>query len=158
MDWTAFRNEFPVTRRWAFLDHAAVAPLPAVAVRALAEYATDAAQNGIASVSRWTSRAKAVKASAARLLNAATDEIAFIKNTSDGVGFVAEGFPWNAGDNVVLAAEEFPSNQFPWMNQAHRGVEVRSVPSRGSRVSIDDVRAAVDSRTRVVALSFVEYA
>jgi len=158
MDWTAFRNEFPVTRRWAFLDHAAVAPLPAVAVRALAEYATDAAQNGIASVSRWTSRAKAVKASAARLLNAATEEIAFIKNTSDGVGFVAEGFPWLAGDNVVLAAEEFPSNQYPWMNQAHRGVEVRSVPSRGSRVSFDDVRAAVDSRTRVVALSFVEYA
>jgi selenocysteine lyase/cysteine desulfurase len=44
------------------------------------------------------------------------------------------------------------------MNQAHRGVEVRAVPSRGSRVSVDDVRAAVDSHTRVVALSFVEYA
>lgn len=158
MDWAAFRNEFPVTRRWAFLDHAAVAPLPAVAVRALAEYATDAAQNGIASVARWSTRAKAVKASAARLLNAAPEEIAFIKNTSDGVGLVAEGFPWKAGDNVVLPAEEFPSNQYPWMNLAHRGVEVRAVASRGSRVDIDDVRAAVDSRTRVVALSFVEYA
>src|SRR5580693_3734917 len=100
MDWTLLRNEFPVTRRWAFLDHAAVAPLPAVAVRELAAYATDLAQNGIASVGRWVNRAKDVRASAARLLNANTDEIAFIKNTSDGIGFVAEGFPWQPGDNV----------------------------------------------------------
>ena len=158
MDWTLFRDEFPVTRRWAFLDHAAVAPLPAVAVRELAAYATDLAQNGIASVGRWVNRAKDVRASAARLLNANTDEIAFIKNTSDGIGFVAEGFPWQPGDNVVLAAEEYPSNQYPWMNQAHRGVEVRAVPSRGSRIAIDDIRAAMDSHTRIVSLSFVEFA
>src|SRR5260370_20636125 len=158
MDWTAFRNEFPVTRRWAFLDHAAVAPLPAPAVRELAAYATDLAQNGIASVKRWVDRAKDVRGMAARLLNSIPDEIAFIKNTSEGVGLVAEGFPWQPGDNVVLAAEEYPSNQYPWMNQAHRGVEIRAVPSRGSLIAIDDIRAAMDSRTRIVALSFVEYA
>ena len=158
MDWTAFRNEFPVTRRWAFLDHAAVAPLPAVAVRELAAYATDLAQNGIASVGRWVNRAKEVRGLAARLLGTVPDEVAFIKNTSEGINFVAEGFPWRPGDNVVLAAEEYPSNQYPWMNQAHRGVEVRAVPSRGSRVSLFDLRAAIDSRTRIVALSFVEYA
>src|SRR5437870_4689662 len=118
MDWTAFRAEFPVTRQWAFMDHAAVAPLPAPAVRALHEYTESMATNGIAAVQQWTHRIRDVRRLAARLLNAAPEELAFIKNTSEGIGFVAEGFPWQPGDNVVLAAEEYPSNQYPWMNQA----------------------------------------
>jgi selenocysteine lyase/cysteine desulfurase len=158
MDWATFRSNFPVTARWAFFDHAAVAPLPTPAVRALAEYADDLSHNGIASVRRWVNRAKDVRRLAARLLNADLDEVAFIKNTSEGVGFVAEGFPWRPGDNVVIAAEEFPANQYPWMNQAGKGVEVRAVPSRGSRVAIDDVHDAIDARTRIVSLSSVEFA
>jgi selenocysteine lyase/cysteine desulfurase len=157
MDWLAFRSNFPVTRYWAFMDHAAVAPLPAQAVTALREYADELAANGIATVQHWVQRAKDVRRSAARLLDADVHEIAFIKNTSEGIGFVAEGFPWRPGDNVVLAAEEYPSNQYPWMNQAHRGVEVRSVPSRGSRVDIDDIRKSIDMRTRVLSLSYVEF-
>jgi cysteine desulfurase / selenocysteine lyase len=158
MNWDGFRAQFPVTERWAFMDHAAVAPLPGPAVSALNEYADDIARNGIASVGRWVHRVKAVRELAARLLNADADEMAFVKNTSEGISWVAEGFPWKPGDNVVLAAEEYPSNQYPWMNQAHRGVEVRSVPSRGSRIAIDDIRTAIDSRTRIVSLSFVEFA
>jgi cysteine desulfurase/selenocysteine lyase len=158
MTWDEFRAKFPVTERWAFLDHAAVAPLPAPAVAALAEYAGDLARNGIASVGHWVNRAKQVRGLAAKLLNADADEVAFIKNTSEGIGWVAEGFPWKAGDNVVLAAEEYPSNQYPWMNLAHRGVAVRAVASRGNRIAIDDIRAAIDSRTRIVSLSFVEFA
>ena len=158
MDWSAFRSNFPVTERWAFFDHAAVAPLPMPAVRAFAEYADDLAHNGIAAVGKWSHRVKEVRQSAARLLNADLDEIAFIKNTSEGVGYVAEGFPWRTGDNVVLAAEEYPSNQYPWLNQGSRGVEVRSVPSRGSRIAIDDIARAMDSHTRIVSLSFVEFA
>src|SRR5262249_30968993 len=92
------------------------------------------------------------------LLNADSVEVAFISSTSAGIGLVAEGFPWQIGDNVVLAAEEYPANQYPWMNQAYRGVAVRSVPSRGNRIAIDDIRAAIDSHTRIVSLSFVEFA
>jgi cysteine desulfurase/selenocysteine lyase len=158
MSWDDFRAQFPVTRRWAFFDHAAVAPLPAPAVAALRDYADDLAANGIAVVGRWIDRVKEVRGLAARLLNADTAEVAFIKNTSEGVGLVAEGFPWLTGDNVVIAAEEYPANQYPWMNQAHRGVELRSVPSRGNRIMTDDIRAAIDSRTRIVSLSFVEFA
>jgi selenocysteine lyase/cysteine desulfurase len=158
MDWDAFRSEFPVTRHWAFMDHAAVAPLPAPAVRALAEYADDLSRHGIAAVGKRTQRAKDVRVLAARLLGAETTEIAFIKNTSEGIGFVAEGFPWRPGDNVVLAAEEYPSNQYPWMNQAFRGVEVRAVTSRGSRILLDDIRNAIDGKTRIVSLSLAEFA
>jgi selenocysteine lyase/cysteine desulfurase len=157
--WSAFREHFPVTARWAFLDHAAVAPLPAPAVEALRVYADSLAGNGIAAVKTWTDRLARVRQSAARLINAPTaDDVYFVPSTTHGITVVAEGFPWSNGDNVVLAAEEYPANQYPWMNLADRGVEVRSVPSRGNRITIDDIRAAMNDRTRVLTVSSVEFA
>ena len=159
MDWVAFRGQFPVTNRWAFLDHAAVAPLPSPAVRAVQEYADSLAANGIAAVSTWVDRVAEVRRLAATLIHAPfAEDVCFVPNTTWGVGIVAEGFPWQPGDNVVLAAEEYPSNQYPWLNLKTCGVEVRTVASHGNRVDIDDVRSATDARTRVVAASFVQYA
>jgi selenocysteine lyase/cysteine desulfurase len=158
MDWTSLREQFPVARRWAFFDHAAVAPLSGPAQRAVIEWATDIADNGDVHEPLWFRRVNEVRGLAGRLLGADPLDVAFVKNTSEGIGIVAEGFPWRAGDNVVTAAEEYPANLYPWMNLAGRGVELRTVPSRGSRVLIDDVRAAIDARTRVLSLSWVEFA
>lgn len=159
MNLAAFRAQFPVTAHWAFLDHAAVAPLPAPAVAALHEYAASVAANGVAAVGAWVARAAEVRALAARLINApAVEDVYFVPNTTHGIGVIAEGFPWEPGDNVVLAAEEYPANQYPWMNLARRGVSVRAVPSRGNRVPLADLAAALDARTRVLTVSFVEFA
>jgi cysteine desulfurase/selenocysteine lyase len=158
MDWAALRDEFPVTRRWAFFDHAAVAPLSGRAQTAMIEWVADMVENGDVHEQRWVRRVEEVRRLAGRLLNADPLDIAFVKNTSEGIGIVAEGFPWQPGDNVVTAAEEYPSNLYPWMNLASRGVEVRAIASRDRRLWIDDLRAAMDSRTRLVTLSFVEYA
>jgi selenocysteine lyase/cysteine desulfurase len=106
----------------------------------------------------WLKCVEDVRRLAGRLLCADPLDVAFVKNTSEGVGIVAEGLPWQPGDNVVTAAEEYPANLYPWMNLAARGVECRRVPSRGSRIELDDLRAAMDDHTRVVSLSFVEYA
>jgi cysteine desulfurase/selenocysteine lyase len=158
MDWNALREEFPVTRRWAFLDHAAVAPLTGRAQRAMTEWAADLAENGDVHEPQWVRRVEAVRSLFARLLNTDPLDLAFVKNTSEGLGIVAEGLPWRPGDNVVTAAEEYPANLYPWMNLAGRGVEVRTVPSRAGRLWTDDLRAAMDAHTRVVSLSFVEFA
>jgi selenocysteine lyase/cysteine desulfurase len=158
VDWSALRQEFPVTRRWAFFDHAAVAPLTGRAQRAMTEWAAHMAENGDAELSRWEQRVEDVRRLFGRLLNTDPLDVAFVKNTSEGIGFVAEGFPWKPGDNMVTAAEEYPSNLYPWMNLADRGVEVRQIASRGNRIDIDDLRAALDARTRLVSLSSVEYA
>jgi selenocysteine lyase/cysteine desulfurase len=157
MDWTSLREQFPVTRRWAYLDHAAVAPISAPAQRALGEWAADMADNGEVHEPLWVRRTNEVRRLAGQLIGADPLDVAFVKNTSEGVGIVAEGFPWQPGDNVVTAAEEYPANIYPWMNLRTRGVELRTVPSRGSRVAIDDVRAVIDGRTRVVSLSWVEF-
>src|SRR5262249_39887062 len=133
MDHAAFRSRFPVVAKWAFLDHAAVAPLPSPAIEALSDYADSLGSNGIAAVKVWIDRVAAVRQLAARLINAPSlDDVYFVPNTTHGIGVIAEGFPWQAGENVVLAAEEYPANQYPWMNLRDRGVEVRTVPSRGT--------------------------
>jgi cysteine desulfurase / selenocysteine lyase len=158
MDWTLFRQEFPVTRRWAYFDHAAVAPPSASARAVLVEWVDDMAANGVAVWANWQRRVDETRKRAGRLLNTDPKNIAFIKNTSEGISFVAEGLPWRAGDNVVTAADEYPSNLYPWMNLVDRGVEVRRVASKDGRILIDDLRAALDARTRLVTLSYVEYA
>src|SRR5262249_36495562 len=157
MDWTALRDDMPVTQRWAYFDHAAVAPISRSAQRIMADWAVDVADNGEINEPRWMHRVEEVRRNFGRLLNADPLDIAFIKNTSEGIDFVAEGYPWRAGDNVITAADEYPSNLYPWMNLAPRGVEMRLVPSRGPRIAIDDIRARMDNKTRLVSLSFVEY-
>jgi len=158
MDWESLRAEFPITRRWAFFNHAAVAPLPLAAQRALEAWARDVTENGNAHQADWVRRIEHVRALAGRLLNADSLDVAFIKNTSEGVGIVAEGIRWRAGDNIVTAAEEYPANVYPWMNLAERGVELRTVPLHAGRIRADDIRDALDGRTRLVTLSSVEYA
>jgi selenocysteine lyase/cysteine desulfurase len=158
MDWFGLRQKFPVTRQWAFFDHAAVAPISGPAQQALAEWAADMAENGDVHERRWVERIEAVRQLAGQLLNADPLDIAFIKNTSEGIGIIAEGFPWQPGDNVVTAREEYPANIYPWMNLASRGVDVRLVASHDGRIWIDDIRAAMDVHTRLVSLSFVEFA
>ncbi|HLJ91982.1 MAG TPA: aminotransferase class V-fold PLP-dependent enzyme [Gemmataceae bacterium] len=158
MDWTALRSEFPVTRRWAFFDHAAVAPISGRAQQALVDWAADMAENGDVHETQWVQRIETVRRLAGQLLHADALDIAFIKNTSEGIGIVAEGLPWKPGDNIITAAEEYPSNIYPWMNLASRGVEVRLLASRDRRLCVDAVRELMDSRTRLVSLSLVEYA
>ena len=158
MNWTRFRAEMPVAQQWAYFDHAAVAPLSARARAALVDWAGDLASNGLARYARWPARVEEVRRLFGRLLNADPLDVAFVKNTSEGIGIVAEGFDFKPGDNVVTAEEEYPANLYPWMNLAHRGVELRRVPSRDGRVLLDDLRAAIDGRTRLLTLSFVEYA
>jgi cysteine desulfurase/selenocysteine lyase len=159
MDWAALRGELPVTENWAYFDHAAVAPLSVRAVRALREWGDDMLANGLIHERRWLTRVEEVRRLAARLINADPLDVAFIKNTSEGVGIVAEGLPWQPGDNVVIAQEEYPANQYPWLNLRDRGVGVRAVPSRpDGRLWIDDVAAALDARTRLLSLSWVEFA
>jgi selenocysteine lyase/cysteine desulfurase len=157
-DWGEFRRLMPVARRLAYFDHAAVAPLPAPARDAVNAWAREAADEGDTVWSRWESRAERARAIAASVIGAAPQEIALVANTTAGVNLVAEGFPWRDGDNVVTLANEFPTNAYPWMNLAGRGVEARRVPVDGVAVDLNRVAEACDERTRIVSASWVGYA
>lgn len=156
--WNDFRARMPVTRRWAYFDHAAVAPLCGPAQAAMIEWADDLADNGDADWGRWRKRIETVRSHAAKLVGAKTSEIALIRNTTEGVNLVAEGIDWRPGDNVVVPAGEFPTNLYPWLNLKSRGVETRVVPVDDERLDLNRLSDACDARTRIVAASWVGYA
>ena len=147
----------PVARRWAYFDHAAVAPLSGYANLALTRFADDAAENGDAFYPAWTKQIEDLRRRAAGMIGAEVEEIALVANTTAGVNLVAEGFPWQPGDNVVTRADEFPANQYPWIRLADQGVETRRVETNGCRLDLDRLLAACDDRTRIIAISWVSY-
>jgi len=156
-DWHGFRQEMPVTSQWAYFDHAAVAPLSGPARRAIANWNEDAVANGDAYYLGWMRQLNEARERSARLINAQPEEIALVPNTTAGIGLVAEGYPWKEGDNAVLPDNEFPSNQYPWLNLTSRGVEIRRVPTEGGRVPWEALAKACDAHTRVVSVSWVSY-
>jgi selenocysteine lyase/cysteine desulfurase len=152
------RQHMPVTDRWAYLDHAAVAPLPAPTVTAMQQWALQAGHEGDTVWASWNHRVGQVRQRVAELINASRREVALVPNTTTGIGLVAEGFRWQSGDNVVTLDNEFPSNLFPWLNLADRGVQTRRVHCTEGKVDLVQLTEACDSRTRIVAVSWVGYA
>ncbi len=155
---TEFRRLMPVARKWAYFDHAAVAPLPAPTGEAIAAWAREAVEEGDTAWLNWSQKVESLRKAAAALIAAEPEEIALTPNTTAGVNFVAEGFPWKEGDNVVTLANEFPTNQYPWLNLASRGVETRRVPVENGVVDLNRLAEACDARTRIVAVSWVGFA
>jgi cysteine desulfurase/selenocysteine lyase len=152
------RAQMPVAAKWAYFDHAAVAPITLAASMAIRKWHDQTLHEGDTCWPEWSRLSEATRDSAARLIGAERDEIALVPNTTWGIGLVAEGLDWRSGDNVVTLADEFPSNAYPWLNLATRGVETRRVPTDNGRLNVDDLAAACDARTRIVSVSWVGYA
>jgi cysteine desulfurase/selenocysteine lyase len=152
------RQQMPVASKYAYFDHAAVAPLPSATAQAIAHYATQASEGGDLDWPHWSAGVARLRSNAARLIGAADDEIALVSNTTQGIGLVAEGYPWKAGDNVVVPANEFPSNLLPWKNLERRGVELRTVPVEPSgEIDLGRLANHIDRRTRIVSISWVGF-
>ena len=151
-DWEAFRRQMPVATRWAYLDHAAVAPLSGPAWEAVKNWSEDATINGALDYRRWMDEIENLRILLSGMIGAQPEEVGFVGNTTCGINIVAEGFPWQPGDNVVIRADEFPTNQYPWLNQAHRGVETRRVVCSPGASDIDQLAAACDSKTWLVSV------
>lgn len=156
--WLWWRSQMPVAEKWTYFDHAAVAPLSQPAVDAAAEFLRQASEAGDMHWPEWAKTAENLRKSFAKLISANPSEISLVPNTTAGINLVAEGFPWESGDNVVVPEGEFPSNLLPWINQEPRGVETRIVPRREGRVIVDDLIARCDHRTRIISASWVGFA
>jgi len=155
IDWPA---EFPILDRSIFFNHAAVAPIPARSAEALRLFADEAALEGASAWGRWAERLKATRKAAASLLGCDLDEIGFVHNTTHGLLCLANSLPWRPGDNIVGIEHEFPANVHPWRNLRRLGVALRTVPeSPDYRYGIDDFAERIDSRTRLVTTSLVNY-
>lgn len=150
--------EFPILRHRIFLNHASVSPLPRRATEAMQLYAKEAAESGGSAWPRWAERLKQTRQSAQQLLGAGNREIGFIHNTTHGLLCIANSLPWRPGDNIISTDVEFPANVYPWKNLAPRGVALRQVTERPDRsFAVDDFKTLIDSRTRGITVSMVQY-
>jgi selenocysteine lyase/cysteine desulfurase len=150
--------EFPIRERYAFFNHAGVAPIPVSTQAAISEFARDAAEEGPVNYSAWLHAMSMAREAAGTLINADPDDICFIKNTNHGLIIAANSVNWKPGDNVVGFAHEFPANVLPWKNLSHFGVEFRAVQEKEDHsYDFDQIVASIDSRTRLLAVSWVEY-
>ncbi|MHC1692495.1 MAG: aminotransferase class V-fold PLP-dependent enzyme [Sphaerochaetaceae bacterium] len=95
----------------------------------------------------------------AKLINA-TDphEIAFVKNTCEGISIVADGYPLKPGDNVVIADQEHQANLFPWINVHQRkGVELKVVKSVEGEIRTQDMIDMIDGKTKILTISAAQF-
>jgi selenocysteine lyase/cysteine desulfurase len=155
----SLRALFPVSERAVYLNHAAVSAPPVPTIQAIQSYLADVSQNGSLNFRNWLAVKERARLLLANLLGARPEQLAFVRNTSDGLSSVANGLSWRPGDNVVTFRNEFPSNVYPWLRARDAfGVEVRMCEEHEGRVDPHRLISLIDSRTRIVAISHVQYA
>lgn len=141
------------------LNHAAVAPWPKVTRDAIVAFADENLSIGSQHYDQWLKTEQQLKQKLVQLINAETvDEIAILKNTSEGLSLIAQGLTFNDGDNIVIPAEEFPSNKVVWQALESQGVELRLVPVQGIDEPEQALIDAIDEHTRLLSCSSVQYA
>ena len=142
-----------------YVNHAAVAPWPQASVQAVQAFAEENGRIGSRHYGRWLKIEQSLKQKLATLINAnSVDEIALLKNTSEGLSIIAYGLNWQAGDNIIIAAEEFPSNRIVWESLASRGVEVQKINLAGATDPEQLLISQINTRTRLLSVSSVQYA
>lgn len=153
----AARDEFPITRHCVYFDLANMNSPPSRVTQALASFFATMQERG-GDKAAFGMEIEATRRKAATLLGCDASELAFTRNTSDGLNIAANAIDWRAGDNVVLPANEHPNNVFPWLNLRRRGVEVRLVPDDPKGwMDADSFKPHVDARTRAVAVADVSF-
>ena len=151
--WVKYADQFPVRDNLIYLNHAAVAPLPRLTAEAIRHLADDCLNWGSYHYPEWLAVYEGIRKSAARLINGTPEEIALMKNTSEGIATIAMGIDWKPGDRVVGFREEFPANLYPWKRLEAKGVTV-------TWLSVEDSLDRIDEATqgaRLLAISFVNF-
>ena len=157
IDVTAARSQMPIVGHYVFMDHAAVGPMCGPAGTAMKRFLDEACEHGHARGGLYP-EVKRIRQQAGKLLNCHSEELTFVKNTSEGISYVANGLQFSKGDNIVTAGVEFPANVYPWLNLRSHGVQVKMVPEDKGRIPIERLIELIDDRTRLVTISAVQYA
>ncbi len=149
----------PVTERGVYLNHAGVGPAPARVVKAVQEAVALTAADPLGFfMERFFPAQGSARARLGRLMGVNPEHLAFVKNTGHGLSLIADGLKLSPGDNVVSVDCEYPSVVYPWYAQADRGIETRlATPRADGSFTPDDLAAKMDSRTKVVTLSWVQF-
>lgn len=152
-----FRDEFLVCQKTTYLDNAARTPMASSVAAELSRYAEVAQAEG-ARKDEWLARVERVRERVAKFIGATRNEVAFTKNTSEGINLIAQSLGLSEGENVVLCPElEHAANVYPWINLRNQGVGLKYVFAKNGEVDLADIQSQIDAKTRVVAISSVSF-
>ncbi|MCD6205315.1 MAG: aminotransferase class V-fold PLP-dependent enzyme, partial [Candidatus Marinimicrobia bacterium] len=127
-DLEKYRQLFPITRKFIYLNHAATSPLSTRALAAIQQYLLERSELMGDNWELIAEKSRYLRELIGRLINADGNRIAFVPNTNTGLNIVAAGLPWQTGDEILVPEMEFPSNVYPWLNLEKQGVRVRFLP------------------------------
>lgn len=151
------RADLPYLRDITYVDAAAVSPVPR-SVQVAADRYNELTVYNLRDVWQLSQSVfEQGRVLAARLIGARAEQIAYVQNTSHGLSQVALGLDWRPGDNLVVPALEFPSNNLCWLQLEAAGVEVRKVQAQAGQIRPADIRPCIDQHTRLVAVSHVQF-
>jgi selenocysteine lyase/cysteine desulfurase len=155
-DWAALREEFPTVAHWCYLDIARKTVPPRCQEQTVTEYYRDVYEN--AGADAWSAlNVASTRTELAALLGAKPAEIAFTKNTTEGLTIAANAFDLKPGDNIVLTSVEHVANIWVWKHWEAKGVEIRYAQARDGRLPLESFLEKMDSRTRIVSTAYVTY-
>ncbi|MFZ2055490.1 MAG: aminotransferase class V-fold PLP-dependent enzyme [Candidatus Aminicenantales bacterium] len=162
MDIQAIRKQFPGLKDKVFLDSACVSLAPLRAVEAVQGFLKLAAECPARSSTHHhilmdEMRTEARK-EAARLISAAEDEIAIVESTTYGLSVAADAIPLSRGDEVLICDLEYLQVAVPWAQKMDsEGIRLVMVPNRNGIVTLDDITARLTEKTKVLAISSVQW-
>ncbi len=156
---TSIRDLFPITESLVYLNHAAVSPPPSTTIQAVNAQLHNVAFNGSLHFRAWVATKERARRHIADTINARPEQIAFMRNTSDGLSSIANGYKWKTGDNIVTFRNEFPSNIYGWRRVRDEfGVELRLCEEHDGCVDVEQLISMIDNNTRIVSISHIQYA
>ncbi len=158
MNLDQIREQIPTSEKYIYLNHAACSPLPTPVLNVQKQYLEGRALEAEVFFDSWVDHTEKTRKLVAEFINAQPEEIALLKNTSEGINLAANMLDYRAGDNVVTTDLEFPSNYLPWFNLKRKGVEFKVVKNKDGRLLLEDFEKAVDDKTKCLAISHVEFA
>ncbi len=152
------RTHFPFLETGKiYLNHAAVSPLSDYVTGEITTYLEGRSAGKVGMFEEMLEATRDLRSLMAEFLSTRPDRVGFGRNTSEALSLVASGLPWRSGDTVLLNDAEFPANVYPWLNQRRHGVEVKFLPTVNGAVTPQMIEDALTPKTRVVALSFVQF-
>ena len=153
------REEFPASTNLTYLNHAGISPLPQRTKREVQSAIERLSEDPNAFFGKYALPAfVSLQESLASFINAnSPSEIVYSTTTSAALNAVAQAIDWRPGDNILFCDQEFPSNAYPWMSLSRDGVESRRVPSENGGLTLRQVEAHADGRTRAVTVSAIQF-
>lgn len=157
VDFEAIRKLFPITDNFAYFLCNGKSPLPRPTADAIHEV-TDSLMNSAAiAMALFKPTVKETREKVARLIGCDADEVAFCRNTAEGILWLAQSMPWKEGDEVLLTRREYATVVYPFMAQRHYGVKVTLVEQDNRRITPEVIKKGITDRTRLVAISWPQF-